>query len=86
MTIELLARRLGASLAFGGLALWVAAAVSWATIGGGDEVVHSIHTVVGWVLVTFGGVMIASGLAITSAIPPRADQEQPPAGPETATP
>ena len=85
MTIEELARRVGGSLAFGGLGLILAAVVSWATIGDGGQIPHSIHTVTGWVLAFLGVVMIGSGLWISSPVRSQVDQEQPPSMPETAS-
>jgi drug/metabolite transporter (DMT)-like permease len=69
MTIERLTARIGACLGLGGLALVVAAVVCLASIGDGGPPVHSIHMVGGWILATIGAVMIASGIAIASAIP-----------------
>jgi hypothetical protein len=76
MTIERFARRVGATLAFGGLGLIVGAVFCWATIGGGGQIVRSIHMVAGWVLAVFGAVTTASGIAISAAVPSQAGPER----------
>ena len=72
MTIELFARRLGASLAVGGMGLVVAAIMCWATVGtDSGEIVHTTHRLVGWVLALFGAIMTATGLALLAGPPKR---------------
>ena len=80
MTIEHLARRLGASLVFGGLGLFFAAVVSWSTVGDGGEVVRTIHTVAGSVMAVFGAVTLGIGLAISTAVPPQVTERPAPGG------
>jgi hypothetical protein len=67
MTIEVFTRRLSASLALSGVFLLVTAFVCWTSIGDGDDVVHSIHNVAGFVLAVFG---VAVGLALATLVPP----------------
>lgn len=86
MTIERFASRVGASLALGGIGLVVAAVICWASIGDGGEAVHSIHTVAGWIFAVFGAVMTGSGLAISSAVPARVNEEVPPSSPDVPSP
>lgn len=74
MTIELFARRFGASLMYSGVGLFVAAVVCWASVGDGGTVVHSIHTVAGSVLAVLGLVAISTGFAISAAVPSQAGQ------------
>lgn len=69
MTIELFARRLGTSLALGGLGLAVAAILCWASIGDAGEVVRSIHVLVGWVMALLGAIMTVTGLALLVSPP-----------------
>lgn len=70
MTIEVFTRRLSASLALSGVFLLATAFVCWISIGDGDDVVHSIHNVAGFVLAVFGVVFVAVGLALATLVPP----------------
>lgn len=80
MTLEKLASRLGAAMAFSGLGVWVAAVVCWASVGDAGPVVHSLHTVAGWSLAVFGAVLIVIGLTISSGVPPQTSSEGSDAG------
>jgi hypothetical protein len=69
MTLETFARRLAGSLSFSGFGLLIAAAVCWSTVGDGDPVVHSIHTVGGSALAAFGAVLMTVGLTLAAGVP-----------------
>jgi hypothetical protein len=66
MTLESLTQRLAASLALSGAFLLVAALVCWMSVGGGDDVVRSIHNVAGSILAVFGVVFVATGLTLSA--------------------
>jgi hypothetical protein len=69
MTLEILTRRLSASLALSGVLLILAALTCWISVGDGDDVVRSIHNVAGSVLAVLGFVFVATGLTLSARVP-----------------
>ncbi len=88
MTIEVFARRIAASLGVCGVVLLIAATIVWSTVGTGDETLHSIHNVPGWVAAVFGVVLLAASLTLSARVlePPVASRTGIPASePEDGT-
>jgi uncharacterized membrane protein YedE/YeeE len=69
MTLEVLVRRMGVSLALSGLFLWLSAVVCWMSVGDGNDVARTVHNVTGWALAVLGSVLVAIGLVLSARLP-----------------
>ena len=69
MTLQVLVRRLSASLALSGVFVVLAAVVCWVTVGDGGDAARTVHHVGGWLLAVFGIVLVTIALALSARAP-----------------